>query len=131
MVLWCIFASNTPGESKFASVVEKQFLEGKVAKRATVSDSVHRSVIRDSFQKQVRVPYRKIIFSPAVNTVYFCFFAHNFATGIMTALLPTYFKEYLYLPLHKVMSSSPISGLSLSLPGLNVHNCILLRSTHR
>ncbi|GMR32148.1 hypothetical protein PMAYCL1PPCAC_02343 [Pristionchus mayeri] len=93
MVLWCIFSSNTPAESNFASVLEKQFLEGKVAKRAT---------------KQVRVPYRKIIFSPCVNTVYFCFFAHNFATGIMTALLPTYFKEYLYLPLHKVSTYTTV-----------------------
>ncbi|GMT15273.1 hypothetical protein PFISCL1PPCAC_6570 [Pristionchus fissidentatus] len=87
MILWCVFVSNTPTESRWASVVEKQFLEGKVAKRAT---------------KQVRVPYRHIIFSPCTNTVYFCFFANNFGTGVMTALLPSYFKEHLYLPLNKV-----------------------------
>ncbi|KAF8383289.1 hypothetical protein PRIPAC_72431 [Pristionchus pacificus] len=83
-VTWTCVVSDHPSENRWIRSEEKEYLEGRVAKRNT---------------KGTSIPWSKILRSREVHACLFCNFTFSFMVSINQNFLPLYFKEELFLPL--------------------------------
>ncbi|VDM39069.1 unnamed protein product [Toxocara canis] len=88
MILWSLFVSSTPQQSRWISKREKRFLNksiGSASKKLT-SDPI---------------PWLAIATSPPMIADLLSTFAANYTATMMQAFLPTFYKDVLLVDLHK------------------------------
>uniref|UniRef100_A0A8R1I395 MFS domain-containing protein n=1 Tax=Caenorhabditis japonica TaxID=281687 RepID=A0A8R1I395_CAEJA len=84
-IVWFFTASNHPAKVKLMTKKEKEYLLANVTKKISKSEKTH------------KVPYAKILTSPAFLAQLQCQFVVNFMLTLFQTYLPTYFKELLQL----------------------------------
>ncbi|GMS95499.1 hypothetical protein PENTCL1PPCAC_17674, partial [Pristionchus entomophagus] len=101
-VLWLascwFFVSDSPRESRWTSIEERQFL--------------HNSLQTPTIKRATVIPWRSMFTSPAVYACVFANFTMYFCTAIVLNFLPLYFKEELNLSLKRngMYSIAPFVG---------------------
>ena len=94
ILLWCLFASNSPEQNKYISEEEKAYIN------ASLAGHIHNNGNSKKLYTSP-VPWLSIATSLPIYANILCQFTYNFSQGLLQNYLPLYLKQILRVELHK------------------------------
>ena len=94
ILLWCLFASNSPEQNKYISEEEKNYIN------ASLAGHFHNNGNSKKLYNSP-VPWLSIATSLPIYANILCQFTYNFSQGLLQNYLPLYLKQILRVELHK------------------------------